>query len=154
MKFSIDRGVVDEALKSVQFALLTRPSLPILNNVKITANSDSVTFLLTDLEIAISCTAEADIESEGEITVPSRTLISIIRRLPERPVMFTLEEDEFIEMFKTSRLDLSGQFAAIEFLVTNNLTSGIMMGMGLDPHAWPTGCGGTPRSLAISPALA
>lgn len=98
MKFLIEQQVLDDALKTVQFALLTRPSLPVLNNVHIQAIDDKVIFTLTDQEITISCTAAADISTEGSTTLPMRKIISIVRRLPSQPVSFTLGTEEFTEI--------------------------------------------------------
>lgn len=98
MRFQIDQNVLDDALKTVQFALLTRPSLPVLNNVLIKADETGVRFTLTDQEISISCIAEADIQENGETTLPMRRLISIVRRLPGLPVSFTYSDDEFTEI--------------------------------------------------------
>ena len=97
MRFQIDQSVLDNALKTVQFALLTRPSLPVLNNVLIKADEHGVKFTLTDQEISISCKAEADVSENGETTLPMRRLISIVRRLPTLPVSFTQTDDEFSE---------------------------------------------------------
>lgn len=98
MRFQIDQNVLDDALKTVQFALLTRPSLPVLNNVLIKADSSGVQFTLTDQEISISCKAEAEVSEDGETTLPMRRLISIVRRLPGLAVSFTNEEDDFTEI--------------------------------------------------------
>ena len=98
MKFQIDQNVLDDALKTVQFALLTRPSLPVLNNVLIKADEDGVQFSLTDQEISISCKAAAEVSENGETTLPVRRLISIVRRLPELPVNFTKSDGEFTEI--------------------------------------------------------
>lgn len=98
MIFQIDQNVLDNALKTVQFALLTRPSLPVLNNVLIKADESGVQFSLTDQEISISCKASADVTEHGETTLPMRRLISIVRRLPGLPVNFTQTDDEFTEV--------------------------------------------------------
>lgn len=96
MQFTIDKTVLDEALKTIQFALLTRPSLAVLNNVKITAEDDNtVNFLLTDLEIAISCQVSAEVSQAGTTTLPTRTLISIVRRLPIDTVKLVSDPEQF-----------------------------------------------------------
>ena len=98
MKFSIDQNKLDQALKCVQFGLLTRPSLPVLNNVHIKTQVDSVVFTLTDLEIAISCKTLVDIQEEGEITVAARKLISIVRRLPSAPIKISCDNEDFVNI--------------------------------------------------------
>ena len=98
MNFLIEQQVLDDALKTVQFALLTRPSLPVLSNVHIEASDNLVNLTLTDQEITISCKANADVTIEGSITLPMRRLISIVRRLPEQAINFTIVEEEFTEI--------------------------------------------------------
>ena len=98
MNFLIEQQVLDDALKTVQFALLTRPSLPVLNNVRIDALDDGVNFTLTDQEITISCKANANVTEIGSTTLPMRRLLSIVRRLPALPISFNMENDEFTEL--------------------------------------------------------
>lgn len=115
MKFSIDQSKLDQALKCVQFGLLTRPSLPVLNNVHIKTEADSVVFTLTDLEIAISCKTLVDIEEEGETTVAARKLISIVRRLPSAPIEISCDDEDFVNI-RSGEINFSIQgISAAEF---------------------------------------
>ena len=98
MKFLIDQSKLDQALKCVQFGLLTRPSLPVLNNVHVKAEDGFVAFTLTDLEISITCKAKVEIEEAGETTIAARKLISIVRRLPSAPTQISSDTDDFVNI--------------------------------------------------------
>ena len=95
MEFSISKTALDEALKTVQFALLTRPSKPVLNNVHICVEGNTATFTLSDMEIDICCSAEVEVTHPGTTTLPARRLISIVRKLPDQPVYMSLVDEEF-----------------------------------------------------------
>ncbi|NQZ56797.1 MAG: DNA polymerase III subunit beta [Lentisphaeraceae bacterium] len=96
MEFTIEKSALDQVLKTVQFALLTRPSMPVLNNVHINVEDDNTaTFTLTDMEIDISCKVSITTDLAGGTTIPVRRLISIVRKLPNLPVHLELTDEQF-----------------------------------------------------------
>jgi len=60
-----------------------RQTLPILGNVCISAEDDSVTIIGTDLEVEIRSRSGVTVETAGAITLPARKLLDICRALPE-----------------------------------------------------------------------
>src|SRR5207245_6932829 len=61
------------------------------------AGDNSISIIGTDLDVTIRCDAEADeIASQGAICVQARKLFDIARLLPDAPVSFRKEENEWV----------------------------------------------------------
>lgn len=82
MKLSIQRDRFLEGLQTVQSVVSSRTTLPILSNVLLKAEGETLQLSTTDLDTGIRTQVEVDIEKPGSITLPARKLFSIIRELP------------------------------------------------------------------------
>ncbi len=87
MKFNCLKEHFVEAISTVQKAVSTRSTMPILDGILIEV-SDSVKLTGYDLEIGIEYKFEADVSQQGSIVIKSRVLGDIIRKLPEDIVYF------------------------------------------------------------------
>jgi DNA polymerase-3 subunit beta len=83
MKFSIQREGLLHPISQVVGVVERRQTLPVLANFLISAKGKRLSITGTDMEVELLTTVEADIPSEGEITVPARKLVDIVRMLPE-----------------------------------------------------------------------
>lgn len=83
MKLSIERGVLLKAVSQAQSVVERRNTIPILANVLIEAEGDSVSFRATDLDIEVVDKVSATVERAGSTTVSAVTLHEIIRKLPD-----------------------------------------------------------------------
>ncbi len=83
MKFSIERGTLLKAVAQAQSVVERRNTIPILANVLIEAEGDSVQFRATDLDIEVVDKAPAQVERAGATTVSAVTLHEIVRKLPD-----------------------------------------------------------------------
>lgn len=93
MKISCVQRDLDFALNVVNKAINPNNTLPVLNNVLISAKEGKLHFGATNLEIAISCTIEADIQKEGAITVPAKLITGYISLLNDEKVEMELGEN-------------------------------------------------------------
>jgi DNA polymerase-3 subunit beta len=59
-----------------------RSTLLALSNILLAADGDRLKLAATNLEIGITCWIGAQIEQEGAITVPARTLVDLVNTLP------------------------------------------------------------------------
>ena len=82
MKFDVKRDHFSQGLQQVLNVVGTRATMPILSNVLIEAEEDSVGLTTTNLDLGIRCRIRADVETPGAITLPVRKLATIIRELP------------------------------------------------------------------------
>src|ERR1700679_4262269 len=83
MKLTIERATLLKALGHVQSVVERRNTIPILSNVLLSAGQGHVAFSATDLDMEITDSSPAQVESPGQITAPAHTLYEIVRKLPE-----------------------------------------------------------------------
>jgi len=83
MKLSIERNALMKALGHVQNVVERRNTIPILSNVLMSAEGNTVSLVATDLDIEMSEATEADISQPGQITAPAHTLYDIVRKLSD-----------------------------------------------------------------------
>jgi DNA polymerase-3 subunit beta len=92
MKFSIERGALLKAVGQAQSVVERRNTIPILANVLIEAEGDTVSFRATDLDIEVVDAAPAKVDRAGATTVSAVTLHEIVRKLPDGALV-TLTDD-------------------------------------------------------------
>ncbi len=83
MKFSIERAALLKAVSQAQSVVERRNTIPILANVLIEAEGDTVRFRATDLDIEVVDKTPAQVERAGATTVSAVTLHEIVRKLPD-----------------------------------------------------------------------
>jgi len=93
MKFKTSKEILLHAIQTVEGAVPTKTTLPILSNVLIEAQKDKLIFNATDLDIGIIYQTKADIIEEGNITVPAKRFSDIIKELPEGEVIITIRKN-------------------------------------------------------------
>ena len=92
MRLSIERGALLKAVAQAQSVVERRNTIPILANVLIEADGNSVQFRATDLDIEVVDRAPAMVERAGSTTVSAVTLHEIVRKLPDGALV-TLADD-------------------------------------------------------------
>jgi DNA polymerase-3 subunit beta len=83
MRFSIQREVLLKPLQQVVGVVERRHTLPVLANVLVQVNGDTVSFTGTDLEVEMVATARAEDTENGETTLPARKFFDLVRALPD-----------------------------------------------------------------------
>ena len=86
MKLSCLQENLSPALGIVGRAAASRTTLPITQNIKISTDQSRLKLAATNLEIAISLWMGAQIEEEGEVTVPARLLTELVNSLPSERI--------------------------------------------------------------------
>ena len=83
MRLTIERSALLKALNHVQSVVERRNTIPILSNVLLSAQGDSLRLTATDLDIEISEGAPAEVERGGQTTAPANYLYDFVRKLPD-----------------------------------------------------------------------
>lgn len=83
MKLTIERTALLRSLGHVQSVVERRNTIPILSNVLVSAQGDSLKLTATDLDIEISESAPAEVERGGQTTAPANYLYDFVRKLPD-----------------------------------------------------------------------
>ena len=86
MKISCTQENLNQGLFVVSHIASKNTALPILNNVLIKAEENTIKLSATNLEIGISCTIRGKVEQEGDFTVQSRLLADYVNLLPKERV--------------------------------------------------------------------
>jgi DNA polymerase III subunit beta len=86
VKIRLERDVLAEAVQWAARSLPTRPSVPILAGLLVTASESGVTLSSFDYETSAQINVAAQVSDEGQALVSGRLLADISRSLPNKPV--------------------------------------------------------------------
>lgn len=89
MKFTILQQDFWPALQASARSCGVRSQLPVLGNILIQAQQNRLKLSATNLEIGVVKSLTADVEEEGEITIPAKTLTEIISNLGGEKINFS-----------------------------------------------------------------
>jgi len=121
MKFSIQRESLLQPISQVVGVVERRQTLPVLANFLIEAKGKRLSVTGTDMEVELITSVEAQVESEGQVTVPARKLVDIVRMLPEEvKIMAVLEGDKMTVSSGRGRYTLA-TLPATEFPATDQV---------------------------------
>lgn len=98
MNFSIEKEVFLKGISRVQGIVEKRNTIPILSNVLIEADGESIFLTATDLEVGMRASYPAKINQAGKITVSAKKLFEIVKELPEKEVSFKSRDNSWIEI--------------------------------------------------------
>lgn len=90
MKFTVLQENLAKSLSAVSRIVSSKPTLPILSNVLIEADSNKVTLSATDLDLGLTTWVGTDVEAAGKITVSARTFSEFINSLPKGKIEIEL----------------------------------------------------------------
>lgn len=111
MKFFCTKENLSKSLALVIGVAGKNINLPILGNVLIKATEQKVEFTATNLELAITSSLRAKIETPGTFTVPARTLNDFVNLLSEEKVEIALVDNELQVMSGKSSTKIKGASA-------------------------------------------
>ena len=108
MKFSAAREAILTPLQAVIGVVERRQTMPILANVLIAGKGDELQVTATDLEVELVAKTKVSLQQGGEITVPGRKLLDIVRALPDQAsVTISVEGEKAIVRSGKSRFTLT-----------------------------------------------
>lgn len=81
MEVIISKEDLLKGIQTVQGAVSSKNTLPILNNILIETQNEQIKLTATDLDIAITVYIPAQIKTPGNITVPAKRFSDIIKEL-------------------------------------------------------------------------
>jgi len=98
MQFIVSKQNLQKELGFVQGVVEKKNTIPVLSNILIESVGDSTIRITgTDLDVTIRCDMDAEeISTPGSICVQARKLFEIARLLPDAPVSFKKEDNEWV----------------------------------------------------------
>jgi len=123
MKLSATREHLLAPLQSVMGVVERRQTMPILANVLLAARNNRLSVTGTDLEVELVASSEVTVSQAGDVTVPGRKLLDIVRTLPEKAgVTLSREAEKVVLKAGRSRFTLSS-LPASEFPVIDDISA-------------------------------
>ncbi len=108
MNFIINREQLLVPLQQIVSIIEKRQTMPILSNILIVVNENCLVLTGTDLEIQLIAKINLDSSETGEITIPARKFLDIIRLLPnEAEIKIELSNEKVKVSSGRSRFSLS-----------------------------------------------
>lgn len=108
MKFQAQRETLLKPVQAVIGVVERRQTMPILANILVQVAKDGLAVTATDLEVELVARAELEADEPGEVTVPGRKLLDILRALPDGArIDVKLERDKLVVKSGKSRFSLS-----------------------------------------------
>ncbi|HYS16531.1 MAG TPA: DNA polymerase III subunit beta [Candidatus Binatia bacterium] len=98
MEVVIDRDAFLKGLQMVQNIVEPRQTLPILANILLEAEGESVRLTATDLEVGARVSVPAKVGAKGAITVSARKLAEIVKELPAAAVALKVSENVTVSL--------------------------------------------------------
>ncbi|MGI9068258.1 MAG: DNA polymerase III subunit beta [Pyrinomonadaceae bacterium] len=97
MQFVVSKQNLQKELSFVQGVVEKKNTIPVLSNILIeNVGENNIRLTGTDLDVTIRCDTDADISTPGSICVQARKLFEIARLLPDAPVTFKKEDNDWV----------------------------------------------------------
>jgi len=93
VKISIAHDTLVAHLQLVARVASTRSAIQALSGVQISAMQDGAELRATDMEIGLRSPIAADVQRPGEVVLPARLLLEVVRRLPGPSVSIELRPE-------------------------------------------------------------
>ena len=93
MRFSVKKEDIIHQFQSLAAVADKKQTLPILSNVYLRCEDNDLMLKSTDLEVELEFKCAANIEQDGEITIPAKKVADIVRELPDGKINFELNND-------------------------------------------------------------
>ncbi len=123
MKLTAEREKLLAPLQAVIGVVERRQTMPILANVLLGVREGRLSIAATDLEVELVASTEVAVQDAGDITVPGRKFLDILRALPEKSaISMTVEAEKVVIKAARSRFSLS-TLPAAEFPVIDDINS-------------------------------
>jgi DNA polymerase-3 subunit beta len=147
MKAQVSQEDLKKSVTTASRFSSSRPQIPVLSNILLSATGSNLHVIATNLEISIDFKIPAKVDEDGEITVPAKSLAEIISNLNSGLVSLKAEKEKLIlesEGFSSNLLginasefpkipkDLADDKISIPFQKINNSLSKVVFASSYD----------------------
>lgn len=93
MKFILSSLKLLKAVQALSGVINSSNTLPILDDFLFEINEDELKITASDLETTMTVNIKPDmVEGKGQVTIPARLLIDVMKNFPDIPVSFNIDE--------------------------------------------------------------
>ena len=95
-------------VNTVQRAVSSKNTLPILQSIKLRTENNYLWFEATDLEIGIRCQIPVNVLEEGQVVIPAKLFSEIVRKLPDTEIKIESQEANINIYYYSSDFVING----------------------------------------------
>ena len=120
MKFVVKKEDLYNGIKIVERATSIKALQPVLMNILIeTIDKGTIKLVATDLDYTVIAEVDAQVEEEGKITLPSKTLNEIVSKLGDKLITFEMNEGETTVNItcQNSKFDINSDIAIMSDII-------------------------------------
>ena len=114
MNFIVSSTYLLKNLNSISGVITSNPVVPILENVLFEIENGNLLITASDLQTSILVELQVESKEDGSVAIPAKILIETLKNLPEQPVTFSIDEQNYnIEINSDNgRYKLAGENSA------------------------------------------
>ena len=112
MKLQVLQENLSKALATASRFTSARAQLPVLGNILISSKKTKLLVSATNLETSVSISVGAQIDKEGEITIPARVITDIVSNLPSGSINLSSSNEQVKITAENFESSVSGMNAA------------------------------------------
>src|SRR3954447_21096830 len=94
LRISASRDELSQKLVVVSRGVSTRTAVLVLGGIHLRAEAGRLHLAATDMELSLRASFECAVDDEGEVVVPGRLLLDIVRSLPSDEVVIEHRPEE------------------------------------------------------------
>jgi len=98
VKFIVSSSYLLKHLQVLGGVINNSNTLPILDNFLFELENGKLTVSASDLETTMNAILDVDSSSQGNVAVPARLLLDILKTFPEQPLTFVVEDNNTVEI--------------------------------------------------------
>lgn len=98
MKLEIEKKDLLNLIGKTQNIVEKRNTMPILVNILLDAEDDSIKVFATDLEVSLTDQVKAKVMQNGKVAVSAKSLFDIAKELAEGPIQLIKKENNWLEI--------------------------------------------------------
>jgi DNA polymerase-3 subunit beta len=98
MEVHVDRDAFLRGLQMAHNVVEPRQTLPVLANVLLEAQGETLRMTATDLEVSVRVSGPAKVVKPGTITISARKLMEIVKELPPAPLALKVQENAWVSL--------------------------------------------------------
>lgn len=96
MKFVVSSNLLLKELQVISGVLNSNNALPILDDFLFKLNKGELSIYASDLETTIKTDITVDSKDSGEITIPAKLLIEMLKNFADQPLTFIVDTTKFV----------------------------------------------------------
>jgi DNA polymerase-3 subunit beta len=99
MKFIVSSQLLLKNLQAISGVVSTNNTLPILDNFLFEIDENKLTVSGSDLETTMTTSFEVTSKEKGQVAIPARILLDLLKSFPDTPITFSINQETFAVRF-------------------------------------------------------